>query len=196
MSRFAANGAPLGPTISYRNVVDPQLTAPEANVANAELDQRFGRRLLLKLAFLHRTGSHEYILVPDPSTGQILLTSAGNSRYREIEATTRFLGGERRDLTLSYVWARGLSDLNSYDYFYGNIRNPILRNNENNLIPTDVRHRMLLRGTIGIGSKWDRLRSSSCDRGFPTRRSTSSSTSWVRAIAPAGSRRSALSTSS
>ena len=155
VTRFAPNGTLLGPPISYRNVLQSDLRAPEANVANAELDQRFGRRLLLKLAFLHRTGSHEYILVPDPASSQLLLKSGGNSRYREIEATTRFLGGERRDLTLSYVWARGLADLNTYDYFYGNIRNPILRSNENNLIPTDVRHRMLLRGTVGIGSKWD-----------------------------------------
>jgi hypothetical protein len=65
------------------------------------------------------------------------------------------------------VWARGLSDLNSYDYFYGNLRNPILRANENNLIPTDVRHRMLLRGTIGIGSKWDLAPVVELRSGFP-----------------------------
>jgi hypothetical protein len=167
VTRFAPNGDLLGAPILYRNVVDPLLRAPEANVANAELDQRFGRRLLLKLAFLHRTGSHEYIVAPDPSTSQIVLSSAGSSHYREIEATTRFLGGERRDLTLSYVWARGLADLNTYDYFYGNIRNPILRANENNLIPTDVRHRMLLRGTIGIGGKWDLSPVVELRSGFP-----------------------------
>jgi hypothetical protein len=167
VSRFAANGAPLGATILYRNVIDPQLKAPEANVANAELDQRFGRRVLLKLAFLHRVGSHEYILVPDVAAQRNYLTSSGSSRYREIEATTRYLGGERRDITLSYVWARGLADLNSYDYFYGNLRNPILRANENNLIPTDVRHRMLLRGIIGIGSKWDFAPVLELRSGFP-----------------------------
>jgi hypothetical protein len=166
VTRFAPNGTLLGPTIFYRNVVG-DLHAPEANVANVELDQRYGRRLLLKLAFLHRTSSHEYILQADPATSRIVLSSGGSSRYREIEATTRFLGGERRDLTLSYVFARGLSDLNSYDYFYGNIRNPILRANEYNLIPTDVRHRMLLRGTIGIGSKWDLAPVVELRSGFP-----------------------------
>jgi hypothetical protein len=166
VTRFAPDGTRLGPTVFYRNVVGP-LHAPEANVANVELDQRYGRRLLLKLAFLHRTGSHEYILQADPAASQVVLSSGGSSRYREIEATTRFLGGERRDLTLSYVWARGLADLNSYDYFYGNIRNPILRANENNLIPTDVRHRLLLRGTIGIGSKWDLAPVVELRSGFP-----------------------------
>src|SRR4029453_17719912 len=78
VTRVAPDGTLLGPTIFFRNVVGP-LHAPEANVANVELDQRYGRRLLLKLAFLHRTGSHEYILEADPSTSQIVLSSAGSS---------------------------------------------------------------------------------------------------------------------
>ena len=52
---------------------------------------------------------------------------------------------------MSYVWARGTADLNNYDDFYGNFRNPIVRANEHNLITTDVRHRLLLRGTNGTG---------------------------------------------
>ena len=61
-------------------------------------------------------------------------------------------------MTVSYVWAKGTADLNNYDQFFGNIRNPILRGNEHNLIPTDVRHRLLMRGNFGlIGpmAKWD-----------------------------------------
>ena len=53
--------------------------------------------------------------------------STGTSRYRELEATTRYLGGERRDITVSYVWAKGTADLNNYDQFFGNLRNPIIR---------------------------------------------------------------------
>ena len=30
--------------------------------------------------------------------------------YRELESTVRYLGGQRRDLTMSYVWARGTAD--------------------------------------------------------------------------------------
>jgi hypothetical protein len=85
----------------------------------------------------------------------MVLSSTGSSRYTELETTVRYLGGERRDLTLSYVLARGTADLNNYDQFYGNVRNPIIRANENNLIPTDVRHRLLLRGTIGLPGQWD-----------------------------------------
>ena len=79
----------------------------------------------------------------------------------------RYLGGERRDLTMSYVWARGTADLNNYDEFYGNFRNPIIRPNEHNLISTDVRHRLLLRGTIGLPGKWDFAPVLELRSGFP-----------------------------
>jgi TonB dependent receptor-like, beta-barrel len=167
VSRYAANGSPLGPPIAFHNVSAPDLQTPEASVGNVEWNERFGRHTLLKLAFLRRFGSHEYILSRDPAAGEIRLASVGTSNYRELEATTRYLGGERRDLTVSYVWARGEADLNNYDQFYGNFRNPILRANEHNLIPTDVRHRLLLRGTLGLPGSWDFVPVLELRSGFP-----------------------------
>jgi hypothetical protein len=155
VSRFGPDGSALGPAIAFANVIDGSLRTPEANVGNVEWNQRFGRRLLVKLAFLRRVGAHEYILTPDPAQGELLLSSTGSSRYRELEATTRYLGGDRRDLTFSYVWSRGTADLNHYDQFYGNFRNPIIRANENSYSSTDVRHRVLVRGTFGLPGQWE-----------------------------------------
>jgi len=167
VSRFAASGLPLGVPITYRNVLDSSLETPEAGVANVEWDQRFGRRLIMKLEFLRRHGSHEYFLNPDPISREILLTSGGSSYYRELEATARYVRGERRDITVSYVSARAKADLNDYDQFYGNLRNPLIRPNENSLTPTDVRHRVLVRGTVGLGSKWDFVPLLEVRSGFP-----------------------------
>ncbi len=153
--------------MTFANRIDGDLRTPEAHVGNIEWDQRFGRRVLLKLAFLGREGTHEYILSPDPAAGALHLSSTGTSRYKEIEATARYLGGGRRDLTLSYVWAKGTADLNNYDQFYGNLRNPIVRANEHNLTPTDVRHRLLLRGTIGLPGQWDFAPVLELRSGFP-----------------------------
>jgi len=153
--------------VTFRNVADVGLRTPEASVGNIEWDQRFGRRSLVKLAFLRRSGSHEYILSPDPARGEARLTSTGTSAYRELEATTRYLGGARRDVTISYVWARGEADLNNYDQFFGNSRNPILRANQHNLIPTDVRHRLLVRGTLGLPKRWDLAPVLELRSGFP-----------------------------
>lgn len=167
IARFDPDGSPLGSPVTLTNQVDGRLRTPEAEVGNIELNQRFGRRVLLKVAFLGRQGSHEYILSPDPDGGALRLASSGTSRYRELESTVRYLGGERRDLTMSYVWARGTADLNHYDDFYGNFRNPIVRANEHNLITTDVRHRLLLRGTIGLPGKWDFAPVVEIRSGFP-----------------------------
>jgi hypothetical protein len=168
VSRFLADGSPLGAPVSYRRTIVPDgLHTPEAGVGNVEWDQRFGRRMLVKLAFLRRHGSHEFVVSPDPARGIVSLGSTGTSSYRELEATTRYLGGPRRDLTVSYVWARGLADLNNYDEYFGNLRNPILRPDEYNLIPTDVRHRLLVRGTIGLPGKWDLAPVAEIRSGFP-----------------------------
>lgn len=165
VSRFSPAGASLGAPITYRNVVDGDLISPEAVVGNVEWNQRFGRRLLFKLEWMDRHGSHEFLVNPVAPAGQLQLSSSGASRYTELEATTRYLR-ERRDLTLSYVWAKGTADLNNYDQFYGNLRNPIVRANESNLIATDVRHRLLLRGTLGLG-KWDFAPILELRSGFP-----------------------------
>jgi Carboxypeptidase regulatory-like domain/TonB dependent receptor-like, beta-barrel len=167
VSRFGPDGAPLAPPVTLVNVPAPDLRTPEAIAGNIEWNQRFGRRVLFKANYLQRKGQHEYILEPDPSRGELRLMSTGTSRYWELEATGRYLGGERRDLTVSYVRSHGTADLNNYDQFYGNLRNPIVRPNEHNLIPTDVPHRMIVRGTIGLPAKLDLAPVIEIRSGFP-----------------------------
>ena len=65
------------------------------------------------------------------------------------------------------MWSQGTADLNNYDQFYGNFRNPIIRANEHNLTPNDVRHRVLLRGTIGLPWKLDFAPVLEVRSGFP-----------------------------
>jgi hypothetical protein len=167
ITRFAPDGAILAGPLRLANVRDADLHTPEAYVGNLEWDQRFGRRVLIKVAYLQRQGSHEFVLAPLPAVGELRLSSTGESRYKELEWTTRYLGGGRRDLTFSYVWAKATADLNNYDQFFGNFRNPIVRANEHNLTPTDVRHRLLVRGTIGFPGQWDFAPVFELRSGFP-----------------------------
>lgn len=167
VSRFLPDSRLLAGPTTLVNRVDGTLRTPEAHVANVEWDQRFGRRFLLKVAFLGRRGRHEYILSPAPDAGELRLSSTGRSRYRELETTVRYLGGERRDITVSYVWAKGTADLNVYDEYYGNLRMPIVRANEYGPTPTDVPHRLLVRGTIGLPGQWDFAPVLELRSGFP-----------------------------
>jgi hypothetical protein len=167
VTRFGPDSAPLGPPVTLVNIPAPDLRTPEAVASNIEWNQRFGRRVLFKANYLKRRGSHEYILEPDPTRGEIRLMSTGTSQYWELEVTGRYLGGERRDVTISYVRSHGTADLNNYDQFYGNLRDPIVRSNEHNLISTDVPHRLIVRGTIGLPAQWDITPVIEMRSGFP-----------------------------
>jgi hypothetical protein len=153
-TRFAPDGTPIGAPITFAHVVDPALKTPESIVQTLAWDQRFGRRFFFKAAYLHRNGSSAYVLDPDATRGLLTLSSTGESKYWELETTGRFLASEYRDLTVSYVRSRSTRDLNDYDQFYGNFRNPFVRTNENSLSPTDVPNRIIVRGTIGLPGKW------------------------------------------
>jgi hypothetical protein len=153
-ARFAANGQPLTFPTTFVHVIDGSLKTPESIVQTAAWDQRFGRRFFFKAAYLHREGSHAYIVNPDGGRGVLTLASTGASKYWEFETTGRYLANEHRDLTVSYVRSRSTRDLNDYDQFFGNFRNPIIRANENSLSPTDVPNRLIVRGNIGLAGKW------------------------------------------
>ena len=61
----------LGRPTTFINVLDPDLRTPEAYVGNVEWNQRLGRRLLFKLEFMRREGSHEFIVTPDATTREL-----------------------------------------------------------------------------------------------------------------------------
>ncbi len=152
-SRFAADGAPLG-TTTLRHVVDGALTTPESIVGTVAWDQRFGRRLFFKAAYLHRSGSHAYTVEPDANRGLLSLGSVGSSHYWEVETTGRFLASQYRDVSVSYVRSHGTRNLNDYDQFFGNFRTPIIRPDEHSLSSTDVPNRLIVRGTLGLPGRW------------------------------------------
>jgi hypothetical protein len=152
--RFAADGQPVSAPVTFAHVVKESLKTPEAIVQTVAWDQRVGRRLFFKAAYLHRNGSHANIVEPDANRGLLTLSSTGESKYWEVETTGRYLASEHRDLTVSYVRSHSTRDLNDYDQFFGNFRNPMIRSNENGLSSTDVPNRLIVRGNIGLPGQW------------------------------------------
>jgi hypothetical protein len=154
VSRFASDGTPLGPAVTFTHSIDSSLKTPESLVQTVAWDQRLGRRFFFKAAYLHRNGSHVYTVDPDSSRGLLTLSSDGASKYWELETTGRYLANAHQDLSVSYVRSHSTQDLNDFDQFFGNFRNPIIRPDENSLSPTDVPNRLIVRGTIGVGGQW------------------------------------------
>jgi hypothetical protein len=98
--------------------------------------------------------------------GALWLSTEGNSRYREVESTVRYMEGPRRDLTLSYVWATGHGGSQQLRSVLRQLPQPD-HPAERARPATDVRHRLLLRGVIGLPGRWDLAPVLELRSGFP-----------------------------
>ena len=142
--------------------------APSSLIWNVEYFHAVSDRLFSKVNFLRRTGDEELILHPEEETlgrGVLRLDSDGHSRYWELELTTRLLTGSH-ELNFSYVHSRSQGDLNVFDHFFGNFRNPIIRPNQFSLTETDTRHRFLFRGLL-VAQAWSISPVVEFRQGFP-----------------------------
>ena len=154
---------------TFANVLDADLRTPEALRRQRRVEPALRPpSAASSSSSCSASGSHEFIVSPD----------AGRARAAAVERPARRATGSSR--RRRGIWAasggtspsrtsgrRGTADLNNYDQFFGNLRNPIVRANENNLIPTDVRHRLLVRGTHRAAGQWDFAPVLELRSGFP-----------------------------
>jgi hypothetical protein len=155
---FAANGTTIidGPRLYRNTFADHDLHNPYSLAWSLQVDHEFDPRLMLRVGYEERHGKREFVLQParlSGSDGQLLLLANGVSAYREFQMTARFRLQEKRDLFLSYVRSRATGDLNDFNYYFGNARNPVLQPNQNSLQPFDVPSRLLFWGDIAF--KWN-----------------------------------------
>jgi len=169
VTRYAADGVtPVRSPLTYVHRAGV-LDTPRAFVWNLEYDHRIGSSVLVKLNHLHRHESHDAVLEPSESGGlaQTRLESNGRSHYTETELTVRFGSNDTRQLTLSYVRSHLVGNLNAFDLYYGEFRNPILRPDQSVTGPTDVPNRFVARGVVTLGEKWTLSSLAEIRNGFP-----------------------------
>lgn len=166
VTRFAASGQPVD-RFELLPTRAAGLVTPSSVVASIELTRRVSKTNVVKAAYLHRRGDHEYLIEPESGVGRMVLSSTGRSQYDEAELTWRFMPSARHDLSMSYVRSRGRADLNAYDAAHGNVRWPIVRPNASSLVPTDVPNRIVARGTVGLPWQIDLLPVIEWRDGFP-----------------------------
>lgn len=156
VTRFEPDGETvLGDPVPFALHSNPDLTTPYSFTWNLEYDQRLTNRLLLKTNFLRRAGFHEFLVDPVAGTDPTLrLDTRGRSRYWELEVTGRYNLQEDSHLIFSYVRSESKKDLNAFDNYFGNFRNPIIRPNEYSLADTDTPHRFIFQGTVIMPGKW------------------------------------------
>jgi hypothetical protein len=147
-TRFAENGTtPLGPPQVFTHTMEGPLRTPRSHTWDASFDHRFSRRWAIRVSGLDRRGSREYILdrVVDGPEAELALTSAGSSRYRELEVGIHFTAGTGLDVKTSYVRSQASADLNAFTFFYDSVQTPVLGDNAYGPARADVPHRLLTR---------------------------------------------------
>jgi len=153
VTAYAADGITVAaPPITFVNRLASDLRTPYSRIWNVELDHRVNDQWSFKVNHLERNGHNEFIVNPivgsaDFASPAILLTTSGESRYVETELGVRFAHGDHFETTVSYVRSHGTADLNSFDQYFGNARNPIVQPNQYGLINTDAPNRVVIRGS-------------------------------------------------
>jgi len=151
VTTFGANGITVmdGPRL-FRNTGPTDLKNPYSVAGNIQVDHQFTERLLLRLGYEERHTQRDFIIQPAPAANQLRLLNEGRSLYREFQIVTRFRFQEGRNIFLSYVRSQSRGDLNDYNTYFGNLRNPVIRPNEYGRQNFDAPNRLLFWGDFAL----------------------------------------------
>ncbi len=156
VTTFANNGTTVvdGPRL-FLNTAPSNLENPYSVAWNAQVDHEISQRLLLRLGYEERSTRKDFVLEPvaDGTTlnsGRLLLLNSGRSRYRELQAVARFRFQEGRNIFLSYVRSQARGNLNDFNHYFGNLKQAVIRPDENGKQPFDAPNRMLFWGEFAL----------------------------------------------
>jgi hypothetical protein len=150
VTKFAPNGITIvdGPRLFQHVVSSNDYRSPYSVAATLQVDHEI-KRLLLRVGYEERQTRRDFILDP-VATGALLLRNDGKSRYREFQLTGRLRLQERHHVYVAYVRSSATGDLNAFNDYFGNLRNPVIRANERSLQPFDAPNRVIGWGDIAL----------------------------------------------
>jgi hypothetical protein len=149
----------LGQVLARRHFVSLEPTpgnfSPRSTTWSVQVEQPIAKRVKLRAGYMSNLSDGLVVLnrsVPNPDTGVAanVLSGIGQSRYRQLEVTTRVSMGHARQLFLSYVNSRARGDLNEFSGFIGSFPVPVIHPNQFGTLPTDLPHRFLAWGSVPL----------------------------------------------
>jgi hypothetical protein len=168
---FDTNGVALGPPIVYRPFYEEfkeggsEVVPSEAHLGstpynftwNAEFDQEIRRDIIARVSFLTSRTYNEFTVNPEvlsPTSGLLLLSNLGASRYHEFEATLRLRPSDKADFNISYVNSQARGDLNTMASVYVPYEQPVIQPNLFGTLPTNVTDRLVAWGRLKLPQKF------------------------------------------
>ena len=150
VTKFAPDGITIvdGPRLFRHVISGNDYRNPYSVAATLQIDHEI-KRVLLRVGYEERQTRRDFILEPI-ADGRLLLRNDGESRYREFQVTARMRLQERHHVYVAYVRSRATGDLNAFNDYFGNLRNPVIRPNERSLQPFDAPNRVIGWGDIAL----------------------------------------------
>jgi len=155
-TRYAADGVtPIARPLRYTHVTG-DLDTPRSRSWDVAYDHRLNKTWAIHMATIDRAGSRELIVNPivTPTAAQLLLSSTGQSRYREIESGMHFTYGTKADLNVTYTRSKAMTDLNALSNYFDAILWPVIGQDQYANAYSDAPNRLLTRGRYFPTSRW------------------------------------------
>lgn len=134
----------------FRNTSPANLRNPYSFAWNLQADHQVTERLMFRLGYEERHSRRDFQIEPVSALNELRLRDDGRSLYREFQAVARFRFQEGRNIFLSYVRSQVRGDLNDYNTYFGNLRQPAIRPNEYGRQPFDAPNRLLFWGEFAL----------------------------------------------
>lgn len=133
--------------------------SPRSTTWSLQMEQQVGSFLKLKASFVQNVSAGLITLNPippigDSTSGSMLLTGNGESRYRQFELSGRLRLPAEKQLYFSYVKSRARGDLNDFSTYLGSFPAPVIRPDEFGTLPADIPNRFLIWGLIHLPWKF------------------------------------------
>lgn len=134
--------------------------SPRSTTWSFQGEQQVSSWLKMKVAYERNVSAGLIILHPiapvaNSSSGTMLLTGDGHSRYHQLEVSGRLrLHSERQQLFFSYVKSLARGDLNDFSNYLGSFPAPIIRPNQFGDLPADLPNRFLVWGLVHLPWKF------------------------------------------
>lgn len=163
---FDTNGVALGPPTVYQPFYErfkengqivptgARLGSTPYNITwNTEIDQEIRPNIIARVSYLASRTYNQFTVDPQvlsPTTGWLLLSNLGASRYHEFEATVRVRASDKADFNISYVNSQARGDLNTMASVYVPYEQPVINPNLFGTLPTNVPDRVVTWGRFKL----------------------------------------------
>ena len=158
VTNYALDGTTVidGPRLFHMRVVKP-LQTPRSVRWSLQVDRGITKNLTFRAGFLQRFTKNDLLIDPiirTATTGTLLLSSSGRSRYTEFQSLLVYSGEKLGQWTSSYVFSSSKGDLNTADRYFTDTPEFVVHPNEYGRLPFDTPHRILFYGQLDLSKKY------------------------------------------